>query len=77
MHGYAKLIAAHVLALLEEAFPITTVAPRLSELRCDGHIKPSGGRTRNGIGFTTHIRALWPEGTPYIDAPSIAAGEAR
>ena len=87
--GHARLIAARVLAVLEEvpsglsaheiahrlALPVSTVAPRLSELRHDGRIAPSGRRTRNPSGSTANIWTLWPDDLPYVDALSIALDE--
>lgn len=74
--GYARLIAARILAFLQEfpsglsthevaqrlALPYTTVAPRLSELRRDGQVRASGCRTRNESGFTANVWVPCMEG---------------
>ena len=87
--GRSKLLRQRVLATLEEvpsgmsaheiarrlALPPSAVQPRVSELRREGKIKPSGWRTKNDSGVSAHAWVLWPEGTPYVDAPSIAPDE--
>jgi DNA-directed RNA polymerase specialized sigma24 family protein len=52
--------------------PVSSVAPRISQLRNDGRIKRSGRRRRNASGSTAHIWVTWPDGTPRGESKATA-----
>src|SRR5882724_1407718 len=52
--------------------PVSSVAPRISQLRNDSRIKRSGRRRRNASGSTAHIWVMWPDGTPRGESKATA-----